>query len=164
MQDFQEKIANIALRMKQISDERLFSPELNESSSNLKEVMNILYSRTELGVDIYNGAIKRGELSIFRLPAEVLRVFLNLPRNQIGFCLMSEVKFVVFIGDVPDEILVLGKKRQSSGGGEPLVTRATQLIRIKFEHSGKIYRYVDNTGSSVDPDEIIVHVIGWAVK
>ncbi len=163
MQDFREKIVNIAERITRFGDNELISPELDDASSNLKAIMNILYDRTELAVKIYNEATKGGELSLFMLPEELLRVFLNLRRNQIGFCLISDVKFVLFIGKVPDDILILGKRRQSLGGGESLLARATQLIRIKFEHSGNINRYVDNTGSSVDLDEIIVHVIGWAV-
>lgn len=163
MQDFREKIMNIAERKKQIGDKTSISREGNSSSSNLKEVMDILYGKTELGVNIYNEAIKGGELSIFKLPEELLQVFLNFPGKQIGFCLMSDVKFVLVIGDLPDEVLVLGKMRRSSGSREPFLTRAIQLIRIKFEHSGNVYSYEDNTGSPIDPDEIIVHIINWAV-
>lgn len=163
MQDFREKILNIADRKKQISNKRSIEPEGNILSINLKEVMNILYGKTELGVNIYNEVINGGGLSIFRLPEELLQVFLNVPGKQIGFCLMSDIKFVLFIGEVPDEVLVLGKKRQSSGSREPFVTRAIQLIRIKFERSGNIYSYEDNTGSLIDPDEIIIHIIKWAV-
>ncbi len=163
MEDFREKILNLAERMTRVGDIGLISRELNDSSGNLKEVMNILFDRTELGVTIYNDATKAGHLSLFIVPEELLRVLLNLHGNQIGFCLISDVKIVLFIGDVPDEILILGKIRRSLRGGESLLTRAIRLIRIKFEHSGNNYRYVDNTGSSVDPDEIIVHVISWAV-
>ena len=163
MEDFRKEIMNIAERKKQISDKKLTLREDNGSSSNLKEVMNILYGKARQGVNIYNKAIKGGELSIFKLPEELLQVFLNVPGKQIGFCLMSDIKFVVFIGDVPHEVLVFGKRRQSSANREPFLTRATQLIRIKIERSGNIYRYEDNTGSPIDPDEIIVYTINWAV-
>ena len=164
MRDFLEKIINIADRKKQISNKRSIPPEVNNSSSNLKEVMNILYGKSELGVNIYNEAIEGGELSIFRLPGELLEVFLIVPGNQIGFCLMSDLRIVLFIGEVPDEVLVLGKKRQSSMRGEPFLTRAIKLIRVKFEHSGNIYSFEDNTGSLIDPDEIIIHIINWVVS
>jgi hypothetical protein len=163
MQDFREKIMNIAERNKQTSNKRSSPPEANNSSSNLKEVMNFLYGKSELGVNIYNEAIEAGELSIFKLPEELLEVFLNAPGDRIGFCLISDLKFVLFIGEFPDEVLVLGRRRQSSGSGEPFLTRAIQLIRIKFEHSGDTYSYEDNTGSLIDPDEIIIHIINWAV-
>ena len=163
MQDFREKIMNIAEIKKQTGNKRSIPPEGNNSSSNLKEVMNILYGKSELGVNIYNEATEGGELSIFRLPEELLQVFLNVPGNQIGFCLISDLKFVLFIGEFPDEVLVLGKKRQSPGSGEAFLTRAIQLIRIKFEHSGNTYSYEDNTGSLIDPDEIVIHIINWAV-
>jgi hypothetical protein len=163
MEDFREKIMYIAERRKEIRDKTLISREGNSSGSNLKEVMNILYGKTELGVNIYNEAIKGGELSIFKLPEELLQVFLNFPGKQIGFCLMSDLKIVLVIGELPDEVIVLGKKRQSYGSREPFLTRAVQLIRIKFEHSGNIYSYEDNTGSFIAPDELIVHIINWAV-
>lgn len=163
MQDFRDKIMNIAERNRQTSNKGSIPPEGNNSSSNLKEVMNILYGKSELGVNIYNEAIEGGKLSILRLPEELLQVFLNVSGNQIGFCLISDLKFVLFIGEVPDEVLILGKKRQPSGSGEPFLTRAIQLIRIKFERSGNTYSYKDNTGSLIDPDEIIIHIINWAV-
>jgi hypothetical protein len=163
MQDFREKIMNIAERKKQTSNKRSISPEGNNLSINLKEVMNILYGKTELGVNIYNEMINCGELSIFRLPGELLQVFLNVSGKQIGFCLMSDIKLVLFIGEDPNEVLVVGKKRQSHGNKEPFLARAIQLIRIKFEHSGNMYSYRDNTGSLIDPEEIIIHTINWAV-
>lgn len=164
MGNFRKDIMNIAERKKQISDKKLISREDNSSSSNLIEVMNIFYAKAEQGVNIYNKAIEGGELSIFKLPEELLQVFLNVPGKQIGFCLMSDIKFVLFIiGDVPHEVLIFGKRRQSSGSREPFLARATQLIRIKIERSGNIYRYEDNTGSPIDPDEIVVHIINWAV-
>ncbi|MGB7292692.1 MAG: hypothetical protein WBD99_11010 [Thermodesulfobacteriota bacterium] len=163
MQDFRDKIMNIAERKRQIGNRRSIPPEDNNSSTDLKEVMNILYGKTELGVNIYNEAIIIRELSIFRLPEELLQVFLNGSGNQIGFCLMSDLKFVLFIGKFPNEVLVLGKKRQSSESGETFLTRAIRLIRIKFEHSGNTYSYQDNTGTLIDPDEIIIHIINWAV-
>lgn len=164
MGDFREKIISIAKRKPHAGGERSVWPEGVNSSGNLKEVMNILYGKAELGINIYNEAVKGEALSILRLPDEVLQVFLNAPVNQVGFCLMSDLKFVLFIGEFPDAVLVLGKKRQSSGGREPFLTRAVKLIRIKFELSGSSYRYEDNTGSLIDPDEIIVHVINWTVS
>jgi hypothetical protein len=163
MQDFREKIMNIAERKKQNSDKTLISREGNSSSSDLKEVMNVLYGKTELGVNIYNEAINGGELSIFKLPEELLQVFLSVPGKSIGFCLMSDIKFVIVIGGAPDEVLFFGKKRKSSQNTEPLLARAIRLIRIKFGNSGDIYSYKDNTGSPIDPDELIVHIINWAV-
>jgi hypothetical protein len=164
MEDFREKIISIAVRKKQTGDKRSVSPEGDNSGSNLNEVINIMYGKAELGVNIYNEASKGGDLSIFRLPEELLQVFLNAPTNQIGFCLLSDLKFVLFIGEPPDAVVVLGKKRQSSGSGETFLARARQLIRIKFEHSENNYSYEDNTRSLIDPDEIIVHIINWAVS
>jgi hypothetical protein len=164
MEDFREKIMSIAVRMKQTSNKRSIPPEGDNSSSNLKEVINILYGKAELGVNIYNEASKGGDLSIFRLPGELLQVFLNALGNQVGFCLMSDLKFVLFIGELPDAVVVLGKKRRSSGSGETFLARARQLIRIKFEHSENNYSYEDNTRSLIDLDEIIIHIINWAVS
>jgi len=163
MRDFREKILNIAERKKHTGNKRLISSESNSMSFDLNEVMNILYDKTESGVNVYNEVSEGGELSIFRLPEELLQVFLNVPGKQIGFCLMSDIKFVLFIGEVPNEVIVLGKKRQSYGNKESFLARAIQLIRIKFEQSGNMYSYRDNTGSLIDPEEIIIHIINWAV-
>lgn len=163
MRDFRERITNIAEGRKQTGNKGSISPEGDNLIIDLKEVMNDLYDKTELGVNVYNEVAEVRELSIFRLPEELLQVFLNVPGKQIGFCLMSEIKFVLFIGELPDEVLVLGKKRQSYGNKGPFLARAIQLIRIKFEQSGSTYSYRDNTGSLIDPEEIIIHILNWAV-
>ena len=164
MEDFREKIMCIAERKKEASNKRAVSPEGDKSVSNLKEVINILYGKAELGVHIFNEASRAGELSIFRLPEELLQVLLNASGNQTGYCILSDLKFVLFIGEFPDAVLVLGKKRQSSGSREPFLARAVQLIRIKFGNSGNNYSYQDNTGSLIDPDEIIIHIINWVIS
>lgn len=136
-----------------------------DPSSDMEEVMQELYNRTKLGVKTYNEAIGLKILSVFRLPEELIQLLLNRSRERIGFCLASDLKFVLFLEDDTNQLLVLGKRRESYGNNEFMLSRAIQLIRITFESSGgKKYLYRDNTGSLLDIDEVIIHIIKWAIS
>ena len=112
MQDFREKIMKIAYRNKQTRDEGSIAPEPDNLRTSFDDVMNILYGKTELAVNVYNEAARLNRLSLVWLPGELLQVFLNASGNRGGFCLLSDLKLVFFIGMDPDEFIVLGKKRK----------------------------------------------------
>ena len=73
----------------------------------------------------------------------------------------SEEKFVLFLEEPPDKILVVGKKLASKESGEFKLNRAIQLIKLQYEKVGDRYTFKDNTGSAIDYKEVIVQIIKW---
>lgn len=164
MIDFEKEIKNVAKeRIKLAAEEKESKPEA-DMGKEIKEVMNKLFNIAELGITIYNEGLDKGKLSIYKLPEQLLALFLNLPGKRLGFCLIAEEKFVVFLDEEPNQVVVVGKNRQSFGTGENVLTKARQLIRITFMKSDNGFVFKDNTGSILDPEEIALHIIKWAVS
>ena len=164
MIDFDKEIKSIAKeKIELVAEERAIEPEA-DMGKEVKEVMNRLFNIVELGVTIYNESLDKGKLSLYKLPEELLTLFLNLPGKRLGFCLIAEEKFIVFLDEEPGQVVVVGKNRQSFGTGENVLAKARQLIRITFMKSDDGFVFKDNTGSIVNPEEIILHIIKWAVS
>ena len=164
MLDFKKEIRTMAKEKVKSAAEEKPSQTKSDVRTEIKEVMNIFFNISELGVGIFNQGLANGKLSIYELSEELLTLFLNLHGKRLGFCLVAEEKFVVFLDENPSQLVVLGKKRQSFGTGENALTKARQLIRITFEKSDGGYVFKDNTGSFLDPEEIVLHIIKWAVS
>jgi hypothetical protein len=161
MNNFREEVMNLArerLRMKTAAQ------KAESASDEVKEVMNSLLKTSELAVSVYNQVAEDEGLAVYGLPEELLALFLNLPGKRVGFCLIAPEKFVVFLDDEPGQVVVFGKKRQNSGSGENVITRARQLIKVSFAKTEDGYLFKDNTGSLLDPEEMILHIIRWAVS
>jgi hypothetical protein len=162
--DFEKEIKNLAKEKTRSPAVRRTGETEADPRTEIKQVMNIFLDIAELGVGIYNEGLAYGRLSIYELPEELLTLFLNLQGKRLGFCLVSEGRFVVFIDEEPNQILVLGKKSQSFETGENILTKARQLIRITFEKLEEGYVFKDNTGSHLDPEEIVLHIIKWTIS
>ncbi|GBD38642.1 hypothetical protein HRbin37_00894 [bacterium HR37] len=160
MIDFQEEIRNIARGRKQANN---YSSGVS-SKSPMKDVMEYFYNLAEQGVSIYNEALTVGELSVHRLPGEVLSLFLNLPRERMGFCVVAPESFVVFLEEDEEHVLVLGRRKQWFVLEDSPLSRARQLIRIRCFMDGGGFVFKDNTGTALDPEEIITLIIRWAVS
>src|ERR1700757_2148258 len=78
-----------------------------------KEAMDGFFSLAEAGVSAYNEGSGGKVISIYRLSEELLTLFLNLPGKRVGFCIIGPERFVVFLDERPNGILVLGQKKQS---------------------------------------------------
>ena len=163
MINFRKEIRDIAKERRGVKEEKSGSV-IEGTGTEIKEVMSRFYSLTELGVSIYNESLNDEELSIYRLPEELLALFLNIAGRRVGFCLMAPEKIIVFLSEGPDQVLVLGRKRQQLGTGESILTKARQLIRITYTKSEHGIVFKDNTGSILDPEEVIIHIIKWAVS
>lgn len=161
MNNFREEVMNLArekLKMKTAGR------KAESASDEVKEVMNSLLKTSELAVSFYNQFAEGEGLTVYGLPEELLALFLNLPGKRVGFCLIAPEKFVVFLDDEPGQVVVFGKKRQNSGSGENVLTRARQLIKVSFAKADNGYLLKDNTGSVLNPEEMILHIIRWAVS
>jgi len=164
MQNFKEAIMGIAKGRESAYSKTKTEALSNEIETRIHEVIEILFKQTELGVRIYNEESDNFKLSIFRLPKEFITIFLNIPSDRIGFCLTSEEKFVLFLEESPDKILILGKKIPKEENREFALNRAIQLIKLQYEKVGDRFAFKDNTGSVVDRKEIIIHIIKWLVN
>ncbi len=166
MIDFEEEIKSIAIESMKLAGKEKTTTELeaDDIGKEVKEAMERLLEITELGAAVYNKGLNRRELFVYKLPEEVLTLFLNLPGKRSGFCLIADERFVVFLGDEPGQLVVVGKKRESFGPGENVLTKARQLIRITFIKAKEGFVFKDNSGSVLDPGEIIVHIIKWAIS
>ncbi len=164
MQNFKEAIMGIAKGRESAYSKTKTEALSNEIETRIHEVIEILFKQTELGVRIYNEESDNFKLSIFRLPKEFITIFFNIPSDRIGFCLTSEEKFVLFLEESPDQILILGKQIQTKETREFALNRAIQLIKLQYEKVGDRYALKDNTGSTIDHKEIIIHIIKWLVN
>ncbi|HWP93374.1 MAG TPA: hypothetical protein VNN20_14365 [Thermodesulfobacteriota bacterium] len=161
MNNFREEVMSLAReKLKTKTADR----KAESAPDDVKEVMNGLLKIAELAVSFYNQLVGDEGLSVYSLPGELLALFLNLSGKRVGFCLVAPEKFVVFLDDEPGQVVVFGKKRQNSGSGENLLTRARQLIKVSFVKTEDGYLLKDNTGSILDPEEMILHIIRWAVS
>ncbi|HEX3036987.1 MAG TPA: hypothetical protein VHT73_18025 [Thermodesulfobacteriota bacterium] len=133
-------------------------------SYEIKQTMKKLFNLVDSGVGAYNNGVGRKELSVYELPEEFLKVFLNLPGKRMGFFIIAPQKFVVFLDEKPDQVLVLGKKRQNERGVENGLTGVRQLIKITCLRSGNGLVFRDNTGATLEIEDIVMHIIRWLVS
>jgi hypothetical protein len=166
MRHFKRDIRRIAREKSNLITEDagvVLKPE--DPSSDMEEVMQELYNRTKLGVKTYNEEIGLKILSVFRLPDSLIQLLLNRIGKKIGYCMTSDLKIVLILEDDTGQILVFGKRRESCGDNEFILSKAIQLIRISFEKlEGKNFVYRDNTGSLLHIDEVIIQIIKWAIS
>jgi len=162
--DFEKEIKNLAKEKIKSPAGGMPSETEADGRREIKEVMKIFLDITGLGIGIYNQGLANGRLSIYELTEELLTLFLNLHGKRLGFCLVAEGKFVVFLDEAPNQMVVLGQKRQLFGAGENVLTKARQLIKIAFEKADGGYVFKDNTGSRLDPEEVVLHIINWAIS
>ena len=163
MQSFEREITEIARTRAGAYSGGKRESTSGEVDPRINEVMEKLCEQTKVGVIIYNNQSGDKKLSISKLPKELRTIFLNISGGRVGFCLYSEEKFVLFLEESPDQILVLGKTKQSQEKKEFELNRAVQLIKLTYEKVGDKYIFKDNTGSVVDHKEIIIHIIKWVV-
>lgn len=164
MAEFQDEIRNIAKEKEQKRQDKIIGyMDDEEKVYEIKEAMQRLFSLAELGVKAYNEGSGEKSLSIHELPEELLSLFLNLPGKRMGFCIIGPERFVAFLDEVPNQVLVLGQKRQDLGVKDQVLSRAKQLIKITCLKSGDILIFKDNTGASLDLEDVIKHIIRWLV-
>jgi hypothetical protein len=157
---FREEMMNIA-RERENRREREDSIDSKETICEIREVMDGFFSLAESGVSAYNEGSGEKVLSIYILPEELLTLFLNLHGKRMGFCIIGPERFVVFLDETPNGILVLGHKKQSAGTVEQILTKARQLIKITCLKSEKGFIFKDNSGGTLEPEETIKHIIKW---
>jgi len=164
MAEFQAEIRNIAKeneqRRKDKSERIMYMTDV-EKNSEIKEAMQRLFSLAELGVNAYNEGSGEKSLSIHELPEELLSLFLNLPGKRMGFCIIGPERFVAFLDEVPNQVLVLGQKRQDLGVKDQVLSKAKQLIKISCLRSKDGYIFKDNTGANLNLEDVIKHIIIW---
>ncbi len=164
MAEFQAEIRNIAKeneqRRKDKSERMMYMTDV-EKSSEIKGAMKRLFSLAELGVKAYNEGSGERVLSIYELPEELLTLFLNLPGRRMGYCIMGTERFVVFLDEVPNQVLVLGQKKQDLGVTGQVLSKARQLIKINCLRSKDRFIFLDNTGANLNPEDVIKHIIIW---
>ncbi|HZX14690.1 MAG TPA: hypothetical protein VFF49_09885 [Thermodesulfobacteriota bacterium] len=164
MAEFQAEIRNIAKeneqRRKDKSERMMYMTDV-EKNSEIKGAMKRLFSLSELGVKAYNKGAGEKVLSIYELPEELLTLFLNLPGKRMGFCIISPERFVAFLDEVPNQVLVLGQKRQGLGVTGQVLTKARQLIKVTCLKSGDVLIFKDNTGANLNLEDVIKQIIKW---
>ena len=162
MAEFQAEIRSIAKEKKQRrQDNRMKYTTDEEKVYDVKEAMKRLFSLAELGVKAYNEGSGERVLSIYELPEELLTLFLNLPGRRMGYCIMGTERFVVFLDEVPNQVLVLGQKKQDLGVTGQVLSKARQLIKINCLRSKDRFIFLDNTGANLNPEDVIKHIIIW---
>lgn len=133
------------------------------TSYKIEKAMDELVKLAETGANIFNEVSGGKELSVYRLPEELLAVFLSLPGGRMGFCIASHGKFAIFLDEQPDQIVVLGKKRQNERS-ENAVIGARQLIKVTCVTSEDRLIFKDNTGADLDIEDTVKHIIKWLVS
>ncbi len=162
MAEFQAEIRSIAKEKKQRrQDNRMKYTTDEEKVYDVKEAMKRLFSLAELGVKAYNEGSGERVLSIYELPEELLTLFLNLPGRRMGYCIIGTERFVVFLDEVPNQVLVLGQKKQDLGVTGQVLSKARQLIKINCLRSKDRFIFLDNTGANLNPEDVIKHIIIW---
>ena len=79
----------------------------------------------------------------------------------MGFCIIGPERFVAFLDEVPNQVLVLGQKRQDLGVKDQVLSKAKQLIKISCLRSKDGFIFLDNTGANLNPEDVIKHIIIW---
>lgn len=162
MELFEEEIRKIARRTKSpISKDVVNVESLLTSESAIQEVMNILYRQVESAVSVYNEESRNDELSLYKFHEKIAQLLMGVNECSSSFCVISQNRFVVFLEDNPDHVVVVGKDIKKNGTKENLLSRARQLIRLSFEKAEGEYLYRDNTSARIDSREVIVLIINW---
>ena len=130
----------------------------------IKQAMRELFNLVDSGVRAYNKGLGGKGLSVYELPEEILKMFFNLTDGRTGFCVIAPQKFVVFLNEKPDQVVVLGKRKQNERGPENGLIGARQLIKITCLKSGDGLGFRDNTGAALDLEDIVAHIIRWSVS
>lgn len=130
----------------------------------IKQAMRKLFNLVDSGVKAYNKGLGERGLSVYKLPEEFLKMFFNLPDERTGFCIIAPQKFVVFLDEKPDQVLVLGKRMQNEKGAQNGLIGARQLIKIACIRSGDDLVFRDNTGSVLEIEDIVTHILRWSIS
>jgi hypothetical protein len=161
---FQKDIRNIAEQTKQRRSDkverRVRETDL-ENKCEIKDAMEKFFSLAKLGVRTYSKFSGEGGFSVYELPEELLTLFLNLPGKRIGFCIIGPERFVVFLDELPNQVLVFGQMKQSENVASQILANARQLIKITCLRSGSELVLKDNTGANLNPEDVIKHIIKW---
>jgi hypothetical protein len=157
---FREEIMNIA-REREKMREPEESMDSVEAIYGAKEAMDVFFSLADAGVSAYNEGSGKTVISTYGLSEELLTLFLNLPGKRLGFCIIGPERFVVFLDETPNGILVLGQKKQSAGAVGQILMKARQLIKITCLQSENGFIFKDNTGATLDQEDIMKHIINW---
>jgi len=159
--DFENEIRAIAESNKDRNKNTAVTPQAHLDDLPFIEVIEEFFSISEKAANIYNSNSGVEVLSVCMLPKEFLELFLEIPGRRGGGCIISPSKLVIFFDEDPDLLTVIGKIRNSEGGGSNTTSKATQLLKISFSsHNGK-YEYKDNTGGRLNPYEIVSLLIRW---
>lgn len=160
MAKFREEIMNIA-KEREKRRGREESINSTEATYEANEAMSGFFCLAEAGVTAYNEGSGKRVISTYRLSEELLALFLNLPGKRVGFCIIGPERFVVFLDETPNGILVLGQKKQPAGAVGQILGKARQLIKITCLKSENGFIFKDNTGATLDQEDIMKHIIKW---
>ncbi len=160
MTKFQKEIMDMA-REREKRREKVESVDSVDETYEAKEAMDEFFGLAKAAVSAYNEGSGKKVISIYRLPQELLTLFLNLPGKRMGFCIIGPERFVVFLNDIPNGILVLGQKKQSAATVGQILSKARQLIKITCLKSANGFIFKDNTGATLDREDIMKHIISW---
>lgn len=164
MAEFHEEIRKIAEERKQRRNDKgeiRMKIANSENIYEIKDAMERLFSLAEKGVKAYNEFSGESILSIYELPQELLNVFLNLPGRRMGFCIIGPERFVVFLDEATNQVLVLGQKRYAIGVSGQILAKASQLIKITCLKSDGSLLFKDNTGANLNLEDVLKHIIIW---
>lgn len=128
-------------------------PQHTQTDSDFLGVIEELHSISESAV-----SSSQDDLTIYRLPSEFLEIFLDIPGRRGGFCIISATKLVIFFDEDPNLITVIGKNRNKQSGTN---TKTIQLLKVYFSIIDGDYKYKDNTGGQLNPNDIIDLLIKW---
>lgn len=133
----------------------------DEAHELVAAAISRLFGIGEEAVRLYNDAMGGEGLWIVDTPPIVLSAFLNFDGWRKGFALLTSRKYVVFVNDPPDRILVLGRETLSPENSARGRKGAVQLINMSIESSSEGVLYKDSNGSVLDPAEITALVVKW---
>lgn len=164
-EDFKREIREIAEKAAGVVGHTTASEGSNrEADADFEAVLAEFLKISEEGVKIYNESVKEDILTVYKLPADFLEIFLSIPGRRGGLAIVSPVKLAVFFDEAPDIITVIGKLRNNSSSMQANINKTLQLIKISFTVGEKGYIYKESTGNTLDPEGIIALIIKWLVS
>lgn len=157
MKEFREHIT--AIDTSTIRDDKSLS-DTAQSGVSLSSVDELFQIAAE-AVNILNKSVGQDIIRIYRIEQEIVPLLFNFGEGSTGFAIISPKKYVFIVSNRGSVIYAYGLEKNKHSAGVNLMSNSKQLISVYCKKSENAIEFTDNTGSYLDPQEVIYQLFRW---
>lgn len=158
MKDFKKQIGCLAAsRRNKTANVVQAVNEVSPAFANLLEI-------TKDAADILNDRSASNIIDIYTLEREVVSLLFGFNSTADGFIIATDIKYVFIVTNNTGIIYTYGLEKQKSKKGGSLLSASLQLLTINYNETPEGMEFRDNTGTAIDPEEIVFQLVKWSTN